>query len=531
MTMARPGLAARVSRFLFLLLAFGLTSAAMNAAAADAPAAGISLDLGQGITLDLVPIAPGTFDQGSPDSEAGRGSDETPRRVTLTRGFWMGRHSVTRAQFERFVAESRYRTEAESGPSGGFGWDGTGLRQNKAYSWKNPGFAQSPDHPVTTVTFGDATAFCRWLKAKTGREFSLPTEAQWEYACRAGTTSAWHNGDSPAGATEIAWFKSNAGNQTHSVTSAQPNAWGLVMGGHVAEWCLDWYGPYLPGPVTDPVQQNPNLSDRPRRVLRGGSWNRDIANTRSAARFRNDPGSRNADNGFRVVTFDTGPIPTPAAPVADASTSARSASSTPASPTSPASPPPVPSPGPPGKPPTTATAAPAPLAQGASPSNPRFDSRPRRTSIFPWLLGGLVAIGIPAVAVVTFLLSRLKSGVSVSHRSGFSSGTSTGRRTPLAPPSPTDDGFWFTSDNSRVGETFLYSYWLHDQLRQGRVVYQPDAEGRQFVFTGSRPARITLQEAADDSDPHHSILSPRPRIGRSSDRSEESSSTSFPPAY
>ena len=97
MTMARPGLAARVSRFLFLLLAFGLTSAAMNAAAADAPAAGISLDLGQGITLDLVPIAPGTFDQGSPDSEAGRGTDETPRRVTLTRGFWMGRHSVTRA--------------------------------------------------------------------------------------------------------------------------------------------------------------------------------------------------------------------------------------------------------------------------------------------------------------------------------------------------------------------------------------------------------------------------------------------------
>lgn len=537
MTMARPRLAARVSRFLFLLLAFGLTGAAGNAPAADAPATGVSLDLGQGITLDLVPVAPGAFDQGSPDSEAGRGTDETPRRVTLTRGFWLGRHPVTRAQFERFVTESRYRTEAESGPSGGFGWDGTGLRQNKAYSWRNPGFAQSPDHPVTTVTFGDATAFCRWLKSKTGREFSLPTEAQWEYACRAGTTSAWHNGDSPAGAGDIAWFKSNAGNQTHPVTSARPNAWGLVMGGNVAEWCLDWYGPYLPGPVTDPVQQNPNLSDRPRRVLRGGSWHRDMANTRSAARFRNDPGSRNADNGFRVLTFDTGPIPAPAATrtppanVASATTSAAPVPSGPPLPTSATtSPPSLPS-VPQGQPPTPATTAPASRPPGTVPSHPPFQSRPRRTSILPWLLGGLVAIGIPALAVVTFLVSRLKRGASNSLRSGFATGSSSLRRTPLAAPNPTDDGFWFTSDSSRVGESFLYSYWLHDQLMQGRVVYQPDAEGRQFVFTGSRPTRITLQEAADETDSHLSILTPQRRSETSSDPTDASTPTSFPPAY
>jgi formylglycine-generating enzyme required for sulfatase activity len=268
-----------------------------------APAADslLSYDMGGGLRLELIRVSRGTFTQGSPASDSKRSEDELQRQVTLTRDFYLGKFPVTRAQFEMFVNETRYRTEAERGASGGFGWDGVALTQNRRYSWRDPGFPQAPSHPVTLVTYDDALAFCNWLTQKTGRRCTLPTEAQWEYACRAGGTNYWHNSSDPALAGQVAWFRPYAANATHPVDSLKPNAWGFFITGNVAEWCRDWYGPYAPGPVADPEQTNPNASDKPRRVLRGGSWLRDVQHTRCAARARSTPGARNADNGFRVT--------------------------------------------------------------------------------------------------------------------------------------------------------------------------------------------------------------------------------------
>ncbi|MBR5691081.1 MAG: SUMF1/EgtB/PvdO family nonheme iron enzyme, partial [Verrucomicrobia bacterium] len=261
----------------------------------------VSLDktipLSDKVDLDMVWIEPGTFMMGSPSDELGRFSEEVRHQVTLTKDYWMGKYEVTQAQYEAVM---------DTNPSG----------------------FKGADLPVECVSWKDAMAFCKKLteiekeagRLPEGYEYTLPTEAQWEYACRAGTTTALNSGKNLSGeydkcpeVDEVGWYQYNSGynsglndsdddwmenGKTFPVGQKQPNAWGLYdMHGNVEEWCLDWDGDYPTSSVTDPVGPETGVW----RVLRGGSWSDFALDCRSASRGASNPDFRNFDIGFRVA--------------------------------------------------------------------------------------------------------------------------------------------------------------------------------------------------------------------------------------
>jgi formylglycine-generating enzyme required for sulfatase activity len=252
------------------------------------------------LDLVLIRIDPGTFTMGSTPSETGRCNDEVPHQVTLTKRYWIGEYDVTVGEFRAFVNATGYRTEAETG-DGMYVYTGSAWEKRAGASWQNPNLNQDDHHPVVGVSWNDAKAFCAWVnKTQTeagrlpaGYEYTLPTEAQWEYACRSGTTEAYAgNLDS------MGWYNQNSGNTTHPVGQKQPNAWGLYdMHGNVWEWCADWYGDYPGGNVTDPTGPSSGTN----RVLRGGGWNFTAVDCRSACRFNDVPGLRGGNLGFRLA--------------------------------------------------------------------------------------------------------------------------------------------------------------------------------------------------------------------------------------
>ncbi len=264
-------------------------------------------------------------------------ADEGPvHRVRISRSFWLGQHEVTVGQFRRFLARSGYRPESVADGTGGYGWradyDPASSPRGDAfegrrpeYSWANPGFPQGEDHPVTNITWHDAQALAAWLSQTEGRRYRLPTEAEWEYACRAGTRTHFSTGDAPQSLLGHAnlfdadsarhWPKWQAmalpGSDGHAFTapvgSFAPNAWGLHdMHGNVWEWVADWHGDdyyaqlAAQGTAVDP--QGP--AEGTVRVRRGGSWHTWAFYARSAYRNWNDPSTRYTLVGLRLLLED-----------------------------------------------------------------------------------------------------------------------------------------------------------------------------------------------------------------------------------
>ena len=224
------------------------------------------------INLDMLWCKPGTFQMGSPEGEKGRENDETQHEVALTKGFYLGKYEVTQEQFEKVMGS-------------------------------NPSHLKGATLPVEKVNWNDAIKFCEKLtqmektagRLPEGWIYTLPTEAQWEYACRAGTTTAYSFGDEIT-LKQANYREGNVG-KTTVVGTYPANAWGFHdMHGNVWEWCSDWYGDYPDGSASDPV----GPSDGTRRVFRGGSWSYVGRSMRSAIRDVGAPDYRSYTLGFRL---------------------------------------------------------------------------------------------------------------------------------------------------------------------------------------------------------------------------------------
>jgi formylglycine-generating enzyme required for sulfatase activity/tRNA A-37 threonylcarbamoyl transferase component Bud32/DNA-directed RNA polymerase subunit RPC12/RpoP len=213
-------------------------------------------------------IPPGTFQMGSPPGEAKRHDDETQHKVTLTKDFYLGVHEVTQAQWRAVMPNNL-----------------------------NPSYFKGDNLPVETVSWEDCQEFCKKLSQMDGKRYNLPTEAEWEYACRAGAQTAYSFGDDLNQLGDYAWYADNSGLKTHEVGTKKPNSWGLYdMHGNVYEWCQDGYGPYQKEDIRD--HQSSNNEDA--RVVRGGSWYFNMEGCRAAYRGRRAPGDRSNGIGLRV---------------------------------------------------------------------------------------------------------------------------------------------------------------------------------------------------------------------------------------
>jgi formylglycine-generating enzyme required for sulfatase activity len=279
-------------------------------AGADPPAKQLSVALTDKLKVEFVWIEPGKFQMGSPDTDKLAGEGEKPQReVRIEKGFYLGRTPVTFGQFHEYAQDAEYRTDAETDrrTPGGHGFNAdrnTFEGWRPQYTWRNPGWPITNDHPVGNVSWNDAVKFCQWLGKKSGKTVRLPTEAEWEYACRAGTTTVFFTDDDPVSLKGYANVpdgslaaklreKADSGRFpfddeypfTAPVARFKPNPWGLYdMTGNVFQWC----GDEIPG-------------EAEKRILRGGSYNLNVETCRCAYRGFSKPSGRYSYTGFRLV--------------------------------------------------------------------------------------------------------------------------------------------------------------------------------------------------------------------------------------
>ena len=292
-------------------------------------------------------IPPGEFMMGSPEDEPGRSEDEILHKVTLTKGFYMQTTPVTKGQWRVFVKETGFKTDAETGDgayhytgsedkssdkkSSNFSLTTSGWKKDKGFYWENPGFPQTDEHPITCISWNDAKAFIGWLNdglevrgqgsevrgeypektsdlsPRTPNLIRLPTEAEWEYACRAGTQTAYFFGNNAEQLKEYGWFAENSEDHTHPVGQFKPNLYGLYdMHGHVAECCEDRCdeNPEKRIVITDTYRDkavDPVCRNGLLRITRGGGWCAAGYACRAAYRYRGKPATTSAALGFRLV--------------------------------------------------------------------------------------------------------------------------------------------------------------------------------------------------------------------------------------
>lgn len=230
-----------------------------------------------GMKLKLIPS--GSFVMGSSNNQPRRGDDESQFQVTLTQEFYLGVFEVTQADYEKVMGSNNSFFQKE-------------VIRNE----------DSSRYPVEQVSWEEAAEFCKKLsdmeaEKKNGRLYRLPTEAEWEYACRAGSKTAYHFGESADRIADFAWIRANSEGKTHPVGGKKPNVWGLYdMTGNAWEWCQDEYGEYPLGSIQDPQ----GAKEGEYHVLRGGSWYHDATFCRSASRYHAIPSDRH-NFGFRVA--------------------------------------------------------------------------------------------------------------------------------------------------------------------------------------------------------------------------------------
>jgi len=254
-----------MKRILGIAMVFGLVGALTVMAQEVKPGKVEVIDLGKDVKLEMVLIPAGKFKMGSPAFEKGRDADETQHEVTLTKPYYMGKYEVTQEQWESVMGD-------------------------------NPSETKGAKLPVTDVSWEDCQKFIKKLNAKTDGGYRLPTEAEWEYACRAGTTTAYSFGANIT--PKDANYRDSKIGKPVAVGSYKPNAFGLYdMHGNVWEWCEDWYGDYPEGAVTDPKGPAKDVS----RVLRVGSFSDLESSARSSNRYSGAPTGRVDLLGFRLA--------------------------------------------------------------------------------------------------------------------------------------------------------------------------------------------------------------------------------------